>query len=89
LVKLVGFQYGVEFCPSIFEVIDKNAEGKPLKVGERVRYIGFEDDFLTSGNIYEVEGLMMHYHGWYGIVGVKLIGIEKKYERRLFERVAD
>ena len=87
LVRLVGFQDDVRFSPSIFEVIDKNAEGKPLKVGGRVRYIGGEDDLLISGNIYEVEGLMMHYHGWYGFVGVKLIGIEKIYERGLFDRV--
>ena len=107
VVKLVGFQCCVEFCPSIFEVIDKNAESKPLKVGGRVRYIGIdkteesergrvcytegdwenlEEGFLTFGNIYEVEGLLLHYHG-YGFVSVKLVGIEKIYERRLFEKV--
>ena len=87
LVKLVGFQYGVEFSPSIFEVIDKNAEGNPLKVGGRVRYIGLKDEFLTFGNIYEVEGLLIHHHG-YGYVSVKLVGIERIYERSMFERVA-
>jgi len=87
-VKLVGFQYGMEFCPSIFEVVDKNAEGKPLKVGGRVRYIGFEDEFLTSGNIYEVEGLLIHHYG-YGFISVKLVGVEKIYERRAFERVVN
>ena len=74
-VQLVGIQYNVRFCPSIFEVIDKNAEGKPLKVGGQVRYIGLEDEFLVSGNTYEVEGLLLHYHG-YGFVSVKLVGIE-------------
>jgi len=83
-VKLVGF-CDFEFSPSIFEVIDKNAESKPLKEGGRVCYIGREDDFLTSGNIYEVEGLLIHYHGS-GFVSVKLVGIEKIYDRRLFER---
>ena len=86
-VKLTGFQYGVEFYPSIFEVIDKNAESKRIKVGGQVRYIGSEDDFLTYGNIYEVEGLLMHYHG-YGFVSVKLVGIENIYERGEFERVS-
>jgi len=86
LVKLVGFGYGVEFTPSLFEVVDKNAEGKPLKAGGKVRYIGFEDDFLTFGNIYEVEGLLLHCHG-YGFVSVKLVGIENIYERVMFERV--
>ena len=88
LVKLVGFPCGVEFCPSIFEVIDKNAESKPLKVGGRVRYIDLEDEFLTFGNIYEVEGLLLHYYGWCGFVGVKLVGIEKIYQRSSFERVS-
>jgi len=87
LVRLVGFKDDVRFSPSIFEVVDKNAEGKHLKVGGRVRYIGEEDDLLTSGEIYEVEGLIMHYNEWYGFVGVKLIGIEKIYERGLFDRV--
>jgi len=87
-VKLVGFKYDVEFSPSIFEVLDKNAEGKPLKVGGRVRYIGKGNDFLTYGNIYEVEGLMMHHYG-YGFVSVKLIGIDEIFERSLFERVVD
>ena len=87
LVKLVGFPYEVEFSPSIFEVIDKNAESRPLRVGGRVRYIGLEDTVLTSGNIYEVEGLLLHYHG-YGFVSVKLVGFEGIYDRRLFERVA-
>ena len=86
VVKLVGFQYCVEFSPSIFEVIDKNAEGKPLKVDGLVRYIGSEDDCLIYGNIYEVEGMLMHYHG-YGSVSVKLVGIEKILDRILFERV--
>ena len=88
VVKLVGFQYGVEFSHILFEVIDKNAEGKPLKVGGRVRYIGFEDSFLIFGNIYEVEGLLLHYHG-YGYVSVKLVGIEKIYDRCLFEKVVN
>jgi len=86
LVKLVGFPYRVEFSPSIFEVTEKNAEGKPLKAGGHVRYIGYYDDFLTFDNIYEVEGLLMHYHG-YGFVSIKLIGIENIYERSMFERV--
>jgi hypothetical protein len=86
VVKLVGFQYGVEFSPSIFKVIDKNAESKPLKVGGCVRYIGLEEGLLISGNIYEVEGMLMHYHG-YGYVSVKLVGIENIYERSMFERV--
>jgi hypothetical protein len=86
-VTLAGF-HGEEFSPSIFEVIDKNAESKPLKVGGHVRYTGYEDDFLTFGNIYEVEGLLIHYHG-YGFVSVKLVGIEKIYDRRLFERVGN
>ncbi|MBS1738631.1 MAG: hypothetical protein JSS98_18790 [Bacteroidetes bacterium] len=87
-VKLVGFPYGVEFSPSIFEVIDKNAESRPLKVGGRVRYIGLEDAVLTYDNVYEVEGMLMHYHG-YGNVSVKLVGFEKIYNRSLFERVVN
>jgi len=85
-VILVGFPYRMEFCPSIFEVIDKNADGKPLKAGGHVRYIGYNDDFLTYGNTYEVEGLLMHYHG-HGFVSVKLVGIEGIYKRGMFERV--
>ena len=86
LVKLAGLQCGMEFSPSIFEVIDKNAEGNPLKVGGLVRYIGLEDDFLAFGSIYEVEGMLLHQHG-FGFVSVKLLGSEKIYDRRLFERV--
>ena len=86
-VKLVGF-YDVEFDPSIFEVIDKNAEIKPLKAGGKVRYVSLKDGFLTFGNIYEVEGLLLHYHG-YGYVSVKLVGIEKIYDRCLFEKVVN
>lgn len=86
LVKLVGFPYEVEFSPHIFEVIDKNTESKPLRVGGRLLYIGLEDTILTSGNFYVVEGLFLHYHG-YGFVSVKLIGNEEIFDRRLFERV--
>ena len=89
LVRLVGFKDDMRFSPSIFEVVDKTAEGKPLKVGGQVRYIGEVDDFLTFGNIYEVKGLTMHYNGWCGFVGVKLFGIDKIYERGLFDRVVN
>ena len=86
-VKLVGF-YDVEFYPSIFEVIDKNAESKPLRVGGKVRYVSLKDGFLTFGNIYEVEGLLIHYGG-IGFVSVKLVGIDEIYSRRSFERVVN
>ncbi len=88
LVKLVGFPCNLEFSPSIFKVIDKNAEGKPLKVGGRLRYIGVEDRVLKPDNTYVVEGLLMHYGG-YGSVGVKLLGTEGIFERSLFERVRE
>lgn len=88
LVKLVGFPCNLEFSPSIFKVIDKNAEGKPLKVGGRLRYIGVEDRVLKPDNTYVVEGLLIHYGG-YGSVGVKLLGTEGIFERSLFERVRE
>lgn len=85
VVKLTGFPYGIEFSPSVFEVVDKNAAGRLLKRGGRVRYIGPKDPSLAQGSIYEVEGLTFD---GFGYVYVKLLGHEKLYERAFFERAA-
>ena len=53
-VKLVGFRED-EFCPSIFDPINKNEEKKHLKAGGRVRYIGTENSVLNFETVYEVK----------------------------------
>ena len=92
LLKLVGF--GIkEFCPSIFEPINRNEEKKCLKAGDRVRYVGAKPFFIGSKlsvleldteTIYDVESVEMDSLGY---TFVKLVGFKEKFERWAFEKV--
>lgn len=83
LVKLVGFPYNIEFSPGIFEVIGTNAQSIPLKECSHLRYIGPEDELLTYGNTYQIEGFIFDL----GHIYVKLTGFDRTYQRRHFEKI--
>ena len=89
IIKLVGFREYV-FCPSIFEVIDKNEKKKCLRAGGFVRYIAPNErrytDLLKYEAIYEVEKVLKNEAGL-GFDCVKLVGFEEKFKREWFEKV--
>jgi hypothetical protein len=84
-LTLVGFA-GKEFSASIFEPVNKAEKKKYLKAGGRVRFAGRTGETSVSETVYEVECVYPSKFG-FGFTGVKLVGLEDIYERRIFEKV--